>query len=338
MKILSRICFILCCICVVVSLGLLCVHIYWGDRTHDISRHFFPPQSEFLNPDATDFSVAIASDTGANDIILETIVDEIATTEPRYAFMLHLGDFITHRTGTGLQWLLYEIHPRLHGIPMWGVPGNHDITKHNIRDILPYRTVMGDSYYWFGYGNVLFIGLDTSYETIDDRQFQWLENTLKKIRPLFRHCVIFTHVPPIDIRPDLIKNHALDSESAARLELILSHYKVNAMIFGHVHYHAVGKFAGTPIYTAPSSGQKIRSDIQKYGYLRLNFDKNGLKSVEPKYIDFSGTVREYIEYTIARDIFHYKLRETISYIIIPGLIFLILGIGFMLIGMYRTRD
>ncbi len=312
--------------CLITSLSLLCVHIYFGDKNANIGAQFYPPQSEFLNPDKSEFSIAVVSDTGADDIVLETIIDRITTTTPKYDFILHLGDFLTHKTNTGMQWLLYKIHPKLQNSPLYSTPGNHDITKNNKRDGTPYKTVMGPGFYWFGYGNTLFIALDTSFETIDDNQLNWLDNTLKKIRPLFKHCVIFTHVPPFDIRPDIISNHALDNNASQKLESILKKYKIDLMLFGHVHYYAHGEFAGIPIYTIPSSGQIIRDPRNKYGYVHIEFDKNGLKTITPKYIDFRGTKRDYIEYTIARDIFHHKLRETITYIMIPGLICLLFGI------------
>jgi hypothetical protein len=90
------------------------------------------------------------------------------------------------------------------------------------------------------------------------------------------------------------------------------------------------------VYTVPSSGQIIRDSTNKYGYVHIEFDKNGLKKVEPKYIDFRGTKREYIEYTIARDIYNYKLRETISWIMLPGLIFLAFGTILFIISVIKN--
>ena len=323
--------------CLVIMLILLCVHIYFGDKSYDAGRYFYPPQSEFLGKGVDKFSVAVVSDTGANDIVLENILDDITRQQPKYHFILHLGDFLTHRTNTGMQWLLHEIKPRLNNIPLYSVPGNHDITKHNKRDIIPYKSVIGSTYYWFGYGNVLFIALDTSFESIDDTQLNWLNDTLVKIRPLFRHCIIYSHVPPYDIKPAIISNHALDDISAQKFYNIVKKHKIDFMIFGHVHYYARGEFAGIPIYTVPSSGQVIRDETNKYGYVSIDFDKRGLKNIEPKYIDFTGTLREYIEYTIARDIFHYKLNQTISYIMIPGLLFLVLSIVCSLIAWIKKK-
>ena len=39
------------------------------------------------------FSIAVVSDTGAEDIVLETMLQEIVNTQPKYDFILHLGDF-----------------------------------------------------------------------------------------------------------------------------------------------------------------------------------------------------------------------------------------------------
>ena len=334
-KKISKLFFILFFGCLLAAFILLCVHIYWGDKSYDAGRSFYPPHSEFLKPDLSEFSFAVVSDTGADDIVLETILDEIVETKPRYDFILHLGDFLTHRTDTGLQWLLYEIKPRLGGIPLYSVPGNHDVKKHDIRDIIPYKSVVGASHYWFGYGDVLFIALDTSYETIDDAQLNWLRNILHRIRPLFKHCVIYSHVPPYDIRSDIISDHALDRASAEKFYNVVNGQKIDFMIFGHVHYYARGEFAGIPLYTVPSSGQTIRDETDKYGYVRISFDKSGLSHIEPKYIDFIGEKRKYIEYTIARDIFNHKLRETITFIMLPAFIFLLLGALFAIAARKR---
>ena len=316
-------------VCEIVSLILLCIHIYFGDINTNTSRHFFPPNSEFITTDTQNFSVAIISDTGANDTVLEQIVDKIVTSNPQPNFILHLGDILTHRTSAGLYWILDEIYPKLHGIPLYFVPGNHDVKKDDVRDILAYKTVFGPSYYWFGYNNVLFIGMDTSFETIDDKQLKWLDDTLTKIRPLFKHCIIFTHVPPVDVQPNLVSDKALDFESAKKFESVVSHKKIDAMIFGHVHYYSESKFAGIPVYTVPSSGQTIRSDVNKYGYITLDFMNGKLEKVIPKYIDFNGPMREYTEYFVVRKIFHYVLRKIISYIMLPGLFALLICLGLL---------
>lgn len=316
---------------VICAFALLLIHIYWGDKFTGASRTFFPPQSQFIQPGQQEFTVAIASDTGANNSVLEQIIIDAQKLAPQPNFMLYLGDFVTKKNNTGLYWILYEIKNKLHGIPMYSVPGNHDVAHHHEIDKQMYRSVLGPAYYWFGYGDVLFIGLDSSGKFIDDEQFKWLDDTLKNIRPMFKHCIIFSHRPPVDLIPGRVKNHTLDAPSTEKLESIVRKYKIDAMIFGHVHYYASGTFSGIPVYTTPSGGQEIRSDIKKYGYVIMTFNKNGIKSIEPKYIDFHGPKREYVEFWMAKNVFGFQLRHMVSILLSwAGILFLLSGTTYLI--------
>lgn len=327
MKVRShKIFFWIAAVLLVVVFGLLMAHIYWGDRFSPATRYFVSPQSHFFTPRSQEFSVAIASDTGANNYVLERIIDNVVHSDKKYAFMLYLGDFVTKKTNTGLSWVLHEIRPRLHSLPFYSTPGNHDVVLDHAVDKSPYRSVLGSTYYWFGYGDVLFIALDSSGKFIEDEQFEWLDDTLRRVRPMFKYCVIYSHRPPVDLRPELMKYpHRMDDASVARFKDIIGHYKIDIMIFGHVHYFAAGTFAGIPIYTTPSGGQEIRSEIKQYGYVSVTFNKGGVKAVDVQYIDFKGPKREYLEFDMARRIFGYVLRDTVSCLMLLAFIFFVGG-------------
>ena len=314
--------------CTAAMLGLLLGHIYWGDRFFPETRYFSSPQSHFFAPKVTEFSVALVGDTGAENHVLERVIDDAQESDNDYAFMLYLGDFVTKKTRTGMSWLLHEIRPHLHNMPFYATPGNHDVELSHIVDKSHYRSMMGSTYYWFGYGNVLFVALDSSGKYIEDEQFEWLDNTLAKIRPMFKHCVIYSHKPPIELIPGVVKNHTLKKSDADKLAAIVKKHRVNAMIFGHVHYFAKGTFAGVPIYTIPAAGQGNRVEDKAHGYASITFDKHGIKSVEPHYIDFKGPKRESFEYSTARRLFGYALRDTVSWFLLLAI--LSFGIGCIL--------
>lgn len=321
---------------IIAMLGLLLGHIYWGDRFFPETRYFSSPQSHFYAPNAKQFSVALAGDTGAENHVLERVIDDVRRSDTDYAFMLYLGDFVTKKTRTGLSWLLHEIRPHLHGMPFYSTPGNHDVELHHIVDKSHYRSMLGSTYYWFGYGRVLFIALDSSGKDIEDEQFEWLDNTLSKIRPVFRHCVIYSHKPPMDLIPGVADGHTMDKHSADRLKSILRKYKIDAMIFGHVHYFASGKFAGIPIYTIPAAGQGNRIGDSKHGYASITFDFRGIKSVEPHYIEYNGPLREKFEYSTARRVFGYMLRDMVSiFLLSVGGCFIAAGICYILFARRR---
>jgi 3',5'-cyclic AMP phosphodiesterase CpdA len=183
-------------------------------------------------------------------------------------FILHLGDLVRYRNPTHFDWMVSEIQEDSGNFPFYMVPGNHEVAKEDgVVDKSSYLDIFGQTHYWFGYGNTLFVGLDTSEGKLDDEQLQWLKNTLVKIRPQFKYCVIFSHVPPVNPLGD---NHKiLLPGEAKKLANAIYDKNINLLLFGHVHGFGKTRFAGIPMYTLPSSGQEIRSEVNKYGYLDI---------------------------------------------------------------------
>lgn len=302
---------------------MLLIHIYVAPIFFDSTRFLSSPYSAFLVPEKKEFTIAIASDSGSENRVLEAVIKDAKRHNPD--FMLYLGDFMDHRTDTGLYWMFLEIGPHIGDMPFYPVFGNHDITEHKKRDLYPMKKILGNVYYWFGYGDVLFIALDIHDESIDDAQLEWLRGILNNIRPLFKHCVIYSHVPPINIRQEF--DHKLDDTSVEKLKNVLKDKKITAMLFGHVHYFDKGEFIGIPVYTIPSSGQLSRDNKPNtdYGYAIMEFDKHGIKKIYPKYIDFNGSTREYQEFWLARDICSFKVVESINPVLLFSLLCFIVG-------------
>lgn len=316
------------------SIGLLISHTYFNDTFFDSITGMQHPASRFFKPDARTVTILIAGDSGSNNYVLENVINDARRVEPHYDFMMHLGDMAVTGSITGYYWMLEEIRPRLGNIPLYAVPGNHDVTQHvgfgneRNKNIAFYSTVMGPAYYWFSYGDTLFIALDSSMEEFDDEQIVWLNDTLRKIRPMFRHCVVFNHVPPVNTCPECAFEHTLSQDAINQLEKIFKQYKVDAMFNGHVHFYSETKFAGVPTYTVTSSGQGVR-DLKnsKYGYLVVKIDKNGVH-VTPHYIAHNGALREFFEEWWARDILSVKSQELLSVLLNAFVLCLVLGVGF----------
>lgn len=269
--------------CILISLIITAVRSYAIDIFNSFQEHdFMPPASQIINPDEEKFHFTVAGDTGAKNEPIEYIAKKSRRSNAK--FMLYLGDLVRYRNPSHFKWIISEFAPKLKGMPFYAVPGNHEISKRNgIVDRSLYNQTFGPNYYWFGYGNTLFIGLDSSEEKIDHKQFRWLETTLKLIRPQFKYCVIFSHVPPVN--PGFGTFHTLEKTSAARLEQIIRKSDINLLLFGHVHHFSETEFAGVPMYTVPSSGQIIRSNIKKYGYLEIKIAPEGVEKVRVNYFD-----------------------------------------------------
>lgn len=199
---------------VVVSMRSFVVESF-NDARH---KSFMAPAGKMFAPDAGHFYFAAVSDTGARNEPVERIMNEIRKSKAR--FVLYVGDLVRYRNPSHFQWMAEEIDEKLGKTPLYAVPGNHEILSVNgVVDRSLYNEVFGPGYYWFSYGEVLFVGLDSSTSAYDDEQLQWLDKTLAKIRPQFKYCVIFSHVPPVNVK--VPNDHRLFDESRDRFAEVI---------------------------------------------------------------------------------------------------------------------
>lgn len=145
------------------------------------------------------------------DMVREDVVNELVGNPFNALFGIVAGDVVDDTLS------LYERHNRMFaqiGIPMWNVPGNHDINFESPNDKYANQTFtkhFGPTYYSFDYGQVHVVALDnvqykgkdqgrydnTIYRGyISEEQLQWLENDLKFVAK-DKLILITTHIPLI---------------------------------------------------------------------------------------------------------------------------------------------
>jgi 3',5'-cyclic AMP phosphodiesterase CpdA len=121
---------------------------------------------------------------------LEFVVANLNRLHPD--FVVVCGD-LTNRTGdqteiTAYKQMLRKLDPT---IPVYNVPGNHDVGNFHTPSILAtYRAVYGPDYYVFHQGHILGIVLDSnlirSPDHVSDeaaKQEDWLRNALSDVAP-----------------------------------------------------------------------------------------------------------------------------------------------------------
>jgi len=169
-------------------------------------------------PRTSSFTFVHASDTHLSEQSLprmkklKSVVDSL-----KPAFMLVTGDLIKDalRVSEKEATSLYEMYVREIGkfsIPVWNVPGNHEIfgierhkslvsEDHPLYGKKMYRKYLGPDYYSFFYGGIHFIGLNSVdyhdlwyYGNIDSAQLRWIErdvSSVDKSTPI----ITFNHIP-----------------------------------------------------------------------------------------------------------------------------------------------
>lgn len=143
------------------------------------------------------------------DMIREDVINELTGNPFNALFGITAGDVVFDTLS------LYERHNRMFGqigIPMWNVPGNHDINfespNHKFATST-YSKHFGPTYYSFDYGQVHFVALNnvqykgagqgrfdnTIYRGyISEEQLEWLKHDLSYVDK-DKLIVIATHIP-----------------------------------------------------------------------------------------------------------------------------------------------
>lgn len=280
-----------------------------------------PPAGSFIDgPDA--FSFALLSDSGFRNEPLNAVIKDIRGKQVK--FMFHLGDQARRFSANHFEHLLQEIDRQAGDMPFYSVPGNHDVVDKKGLILRYYERAFGQPYYWFGYGNTLFIALNTADEGLDAAQQAWLRKVLLRVRPGFKRCFLLMHVPPIDPRPG--DSYAMSRDVDA-LRKIITGAGIDVIFSGHIHEYNASTFAGIPLYIIPPSGQKMRGRTTMYGYLLCTVDKNGKTTV--KKVDVTEKMgRDYLAYALSTGLDGIT-SATIAFALLAGAYILLLAAGFL---------
>jgi 3',5'-cyclic AMP phosphodiesterase CpdA len=143
---------------------------------------------------------------------VKAIVDSV-----KASFVIMTGDLVKDalrvpETEARRLYGLYTDAIQTFNVPVWNVPGNHEIfgierhrslvsEKHPLYGKKMYRHYLGPDYYSFNYGGIHFIGLNSVdyhdlwyYGHIDSLQLEWLKKEGKLI-PLNKPMITFNHIP-----------------------------------------------------------------------------------------------------------------------------------------------
>ena len=175
------------------------------------------------------------------DMMRKDIIDHLFGNPYEAKFGLVAGDVVNDNLA------LYERHNRLMaqiGIPMWNVPGNHDLNKESPNyeyATQTFKSVFGPDYYSFDYGDVHFLALNNvgfkgkgnGYEGhIDANQMKWIENDLKDV-PSEKLIIIITHIPLITYANNRTFPSSINTVNFDELLRVLGRFKYVYTISGH---------------------------------------------------------------------------------------------------------
>lgn len=171
-----------------------------------------------ISSPATTFSFIHASDTHISEKSLQRMQrlrEIVASNKP--SFVLVSGDLVkdalrvSEKEATSY-FELYLKEIQKFQVPVWSVPGNHEIfgierhlslvsKDHPLYGKKMYHHYLGPNYYSFNYGGIHFVGLDDVdfedlwyYGHVDSTQVNWLKRDLAAVA-LTTPVITFNHIP-----------------------------------------------------------------------------------------------------------------------------------------------
>ncbi len=164
------------------------------------------------------FTFIHASDTHISEksiVRIQKLREIVEANKPD--FLLITGDLVkdalrvSEKEATGY-FELYKKEIQKFSVPVWNVPGNHEIfgierhqslvgKDHPLYGKKMYQHYLGPNYYSFNYGGIHFVGLDdVDFEDlwyfghVDSIQFNWLKQDLENV-PTTTPIISFNHIP-----------------------------------------------------------------------------------------------------------------------------------------------
>ncbi|MEZ4990777.1 MAG: calcineurin-like phosphoesterase family protein [Saprospiraceae bacterium] len=267
------------------------------------------------------------------DMMRKDIIDALFGNPYEAKFGLVAGDVVNDNLA------LYERHNRLMaqiGIPIWNVPGNHDLNQespNNQYATQTFKSIFGPDYYSFDYGQVHFLALNNvgfkgkgnGYEGhIDDRQMIWIENDLQDV-PSDHLIIIITHIPLITYADNHTFPKATNTTNLDELLRILGRFQYIYTIAGHdtsnswkveVDHrhgwygapfiaHTLAEVRGSGWGRGPRDERGVRAatmeDGNPNGYYVLYFDGH---QVKPRFIPAGGDPTDRLRITLDPQLVH----------------------------------
>ena len=209
--------------------------------------------------------------------LLTGTVEAINRIHP--AFVIITGDMTNNRFNEE-QW---EAYSRLIGmidkdIPVWHIPGNHDLKPREEGDLQHYLERYGYDRFSFRYKGCAFIGANSCFlkdGCIEEEKehCSWLIRELDKSRHA-RFTFLFTHCPIVKESADEAEDYFNFQAPYRQLYLDLCRdFKVDAVFSGHLHRSRYFEQDGVRYFTTSASGLTLGDGISGLNIVTVYKDR-----------------------------------------------------------------
>ena len=226
------------------------------------------PQLAFHTGDPSDF----VRDT----LTLDTLVRQINRLRP--PFVIVTGDMTDNSTNKAQLAAYRKVIDRVSkGIPVYHLPGNHDVRGFSREKQAEYIALRGYDHFSFQDRGCAFIGIDTNCikdgaEEAEAEQWAWLEKELAAAKDC-RYTFVFLHCPVI--RETLDEPEDYFNFSAAQRRKYIDLFKqagVDVVFAGHTHQEYDTEIEGIRFVAAGPVGNALGHGTPGYNVVQVGVD------------------------------------------------------------------
>lgn len=259
------------------------------------------------------FVFADVKHPAGNHARLNDIFDAAKGKKP--LFMVLIGDFVSTGTEEKYKFFINKVEDSgvlKAGIPLFVALGNHDRDEKDKSRAL-FRKYFGPTYYWFSYGNSLFVVVDTGDSILDEAQLGWIESILKKKRDEYLHVFFFMHVPSTDF--DFNQNRKI--HKAKEFMELMERYRVDQVFSGHYHSYRREVQNGVAYLLTGGGGSKLeyKEDEESFFHYVEVFVNGPVITEKIVILDASHDYSDYVAYNFAIYIYPW-LHSNYPYLLI----------------------
>ena len=213
------------------------------------------------------FRLAVLSDIQRAIDKVQDIYDKV-NSDSSIEFIISAGDL----TANGTEEEMQTFQDKLKGlnVPLYATPGNHDA----FAGFTPWQKYFGRGSFQFQYKGVFFTFIDTGKAGVEAPTYAYLESWLNA--GLDYRSVVLAHIAPIE--PSGVRDGAFSSKpEALRVIELLTRYRVDLSLYGHVHSYFKYSHAGIPAYISGGGGAlPMRFDGINRHYLTVDFNPGSI--------------------------------------------------------------
>jgi Icc-related predicted phosphoesterase len=215
------------------------------------------------------FNFIVLGDSRGNEEIYKRLLNKAKGYKP--LFILNTGDIVNEDEPSE-----YESYRKLiadYDIPILHIPGNHDVREGSAE----YRRFVGETNWYFDYGNYRFIGLDNATGKFDDESIAFMKKTLTQTKV----CLITFHKPPAIGHWTV---HAMiDDQNGGRggeVVKLIKNAGVPMVFLGHIHLYDELDIDGVKYIISAGGGAKLYGKYNfgkpEYGFVLVQVRPGGI--------------------------------------------------------------